>query len=49
MLLSPIAVLDQSLKMFVLGAAIIGPLSIIGVLLLLKRIERENPERIRWR
>jgi len=28
---------------------IIGPLCIAGLILLLKKIEKDNPERIRWK
>ena len=42
-------VLDPLIKTFVEVAIIIGPLSIVGVILLLKKIEKDNPERIRWK
>ncbi len=44
-----LAVLDPSIKIFISLAAIAGPLSILGIILLLKKIEKNNPERIRWR
>ncbi len=43
------AVLDQNIRMFILVVSILGPISILGIILLLKKIEIKNPERIRWR
>tara|TARA_B100000700_G_scaffold321627_1_gene421295 strand:+ start:2831 stop:2989 length:159 start_codon:yes stop_codon:yes gene_type:complete len=42
-------VLDPLIKTFIELVIIIGPLSIVGVILLLKKIEKDNPERIRWK
>ncbi len=43
------ASLDPTIKSFIGVVSILGPLSILGVVLLLKKIEKQNPERIRWR
>ena len=43
------AVLDPLIKTFIQVALVIGPLSLVGVFLLLRRIERDHPERIRWK
>ena len=37
------------IQTFIEVAFIIGPLSIVGVILLLKKIEKDNPDRIRWK
>ena len=44
-----LAVLDPTIKTFIYVVAIAGPLSIAVLILLLKKIEKNNPERIRWR
>ena len=41
--------LDPLIKIFIEVVIIIGPLSITGVILLLKKIEIDNPDRIRWK
>ncbi len=43
------SVLAPLIKTFIEVVIIIGPLSITGVILLLKKIEKDNPNRIRWR
>ena len=43
------AVLDPAIKTFIVIVAIAGPLSIVGIIFLLKKIEQDNPERIRWK
>ncbi len=43
------AALDPGLKIFLGAVALIGPLSIVSLILLLKRIEKRNPDKIRWR
>jgi len=43
------AVLDPLIKTFIQVALVIGPLSLVGVVLLLKKIEKDHPERIRWK
>ena len=43
------AVLDPLIKTFIHVALVIGPLSLVGLILLLKKIENDNPERIRWK
>ena len=43
------AVLDPLIKNFVQVLLVIGPLSLVGVVLLLKKIEKDYPERIRWK
>ena len=42
-------VLAPLIKTFLEVVIIIGPLSIVGVILLLKNIEKDNPDRIRWK
>ena len=43
------AVLDPLIKTFVQVALVIGPLSLVGVVLILRKIEKDHPERIRWK
>ena len=43
------AVLDPLIKTFIQVALVIGPLSLVGVVLLLRKIEKDYPERIRWK
>ena len=43
------AVLDPLIKTFIQVTLVIGPLSLVGVILLLKKIEKDHPERIRWK
>ena len=43
------AVLDPAIKTFMGIVALAGPLSIVGVIFLLKKIEKDDPERIRWK
>ena len=43
------AVLDPEDKIILGVLAITGLIAIGGLLLILKRIEKENPEKIRWR
>ena len=43
------AVLDPSMKTFIQLALVIGPLSLVGVVLILRKIEKDHPERIRWK
>ena len=43
------AVLDPLIKTFIQVALVIGPLSLLGVLLILRKIEKDHPERIRWK
>ena len=43
------AVLDPLIKTFIQVALVIGPLSILGVVLILRKIEKDHPERIRWK
>ena len=42
-------VLDPLIKSFIQVALVIGPLSLLGVVLLLRKIEKDHPERIRWK
>ena len=37
------------IETFIEVVIIIGPLTIAGVILLLKKIEKDNPDRIRWK
>tara|TARA_Y100001968_G_C18814828_1_gene461850 strand:+ start:339 stop:545 length:207 start_codon:yes stop_codon:yes gene_type:complete len=41
--------LDPLIKTFIEVVFLIGPLSIAGVILMLMKIEKDNPERIRWK
>ena len=43
------AVLDPLIKTFIQVALVIGPLSLVGVVMVLKKIEKDHPERIRWK
>jgi len=43
------AVLDPLIKTFIQVALVIGPLSLVGLVLLLRKIEKDHPERIRWK
>ena len=43
------AVLDPLIKTFIQVALVIGPLSLVGVVLILRNIEKDHPERIRWK
>ena len=43
------AVLDPLIKTFMQVALVIGPLSLVGLILLLMKIEKDHPERIRWK
>ena len=43
------AVLDPLIKTFMQVALIIGPLSLVVLVLLLRKIEKDHPERIRWK
>ena len=43
------AVLDPLIKTFIQFNLVIGPLSLVGVVLILRKIEKDHPERIRWK
>ncbi len=43
------SVLDPLIKTFIQVALVIGPLSFVGVVLLLRKIEKDQSERIRWK
>ena len=43
------AVLDPLIQTFIQVALVIGPLSLVGLVLLLRKIEKDHPERIRWK
>ena len=43
------SVLDPLIKTFMQVALVIGPLSLLGLVLLLRKIEKDHPERIRWK
>ena len=42
-------VLDPLIKTFIQVVLVIGPLSLVGVVLILRKIEKDHPERIRWK
>ena len=44
-----VAVLDTLIQTFKQVALVIGPLSLVGLVLLLRKIEKDHPERIRWK
>ena len=43
------AVLDPLIITFIQVALVIGPLSLVGVVVILRKIEKDHPERIRWK
>ena len=45
----PLATIDPTIKTFVITSIILGPISIALLILILKRIEKNDPNRIRWR
>ena len=46
---NPLAVIDPAIKTFLIISAVLGPISIALLILFLKRIEKDDPNRIRWR
>ncbi len=48
-LINLFSALNPLINTFVEVVVIFGPLSIACVILLLKKIEKENPDRIRWK
>ena len=44
-----VGALAPVMKTFIQSVFIIGPLCIACVILLLKKIEKDNPDRIRWK
>ena len=48
-LINLLAVLDPLIKTFIQFTLVIGPLSLVGVVLILRKIEKDHPERIRWK
>ena len=45
----PLATLGPELKLFLALVSIVGLVAIVVLILIIKRIEKENPSRIRWR
>ena len=43
------AVLGPEIKLFLAVVTISGPVAIGALLFIIKRIEKENPDKIRWR
>ena len=43
------AVIDPLIKTFIQVALVLGPLSLLCVILILKKIEKDNPDLIRWK
>ena len=43
------AVLNPAIKTFIGIVALAGPISFAGIIFLLKKIEKDDPERIRWK
>ena len=48
-MINSFGVLEPLIKTFIEVVIIIGPFSIAGLILLLKKIEKDNPDRIRWK
>ena len=48
-LMNCFAVLDPLINTFIQVVLVIGPLSFVGVVLLLRKIEKDHPECIRWK
>ncbi len=44
-----LAALGPEIKFFLALVAILGPFAIGVLIFIIKKIEKENPERIRWR
>ena len=42
-------VLGPEIKAFIGVMAVVGPLAIAGLIFLLKKIEKQDPSKIRWR
>ena len=42
-------VLDPLIKIFIQVSLVLGPLSLVGVVLVLRKIEKDHPELIRWK
>ena len=49
MIFTLVAALGPEIKVFIVVAALAGPIAIGILLLIIKRIEQMNPDRIRWR
>ena len=49
MIFSFMATLGSEIKIFLVAVAIAGPVAIGALVLFIQRIEKENPDRIRWR
>ena len=43
------AVLDPLIITFIQFALVIGPLSLVDLVFLLRKIEKDHPDRIRWK
>ena len=43
-----LGVLGPEIKILLVGFAIAGPMAVIGLIIFIKKIEKENPERVRW-
>ena len=48
-MINSIGYLNPIMKNFIEVVIIIGPLSLAGVILVLKKIEKDKPDRIRWK
>ncbi len=48
-IMNSFAVLDPLIQTFMQVALVIGPLSLVGLVLLIRKIEKDHPERIRWK
>ena len=48
-IMNSFAVLDPLIQTFIQFALVVGPLSLVGLVFLLRKIEKDHPERIRWK
>ncbi len=44
-----LASLEPNIQLFIQVIALLGPASIVFLIILLKRIEKKDPNKIRWR
>ncbi len=43
------SVLEPKIQLFIATVLVVGPMTIIGLIYFLKKIEATKPEKIRWR
>lgn len=49
MLSNLLSTLGPEIKLFILSSVVLGLIAIVGLLTVLKTIEKKNPNKIRWR